>query len=53
MTDKEWKEFEKTHAEEVIELWQKYAPNMTWDNVIGFNPIKEALEGKRRPLVTG
>ena len=39
LTDKEWKEFEKTHAEEVIELWQKYAPNMTWDNVIGFNPI--------------
>lgn len=39
LTDEEWKEFEKTHAEDVIALWQKYAPNMTWDNVIGFNPI--------------
>ena len=39
LTEQEWKEFERTHAEEAIELWQKYAPNMTWDNVIGFNPV--------------
>jgi len=39
LSDKEWKEWEKKHAEEVIEHWQKYAPNMTWDNVIGYNPV--------------
>ena len=34
-----WKEKEKQHAEDVINCWQKYAPNMTWDNVIGYVPI--------------
>lgn len=37
--DRQWKEWEKRHAEEVIATWQKYAPNMTWDNVIGYNPV--------------
>lgn len=39
MTEKEWKAFEMKHAEDVIQFWQKYAPNMTWDNVIGFSPV--------------
>jgi len=39
LSSKEWKEMEKKHAEEVIEIWHRYAPNMTWDNVIGFNPV--------------
>lgn len=34
-----WKERERIHAEEVIARWQKSAPNMTWDNVIGYVPI--------------
>ncbi|MDY6861471.1 MAG: NAD(P)-binding protein [Thermodesulfobacteriota bacterium] len=29
MTDKEWKIWERRHAEQVIDTWQKYAPNMT------------------------
>ncbi len=39
MTEKEWKEWERRHAEDVISVWQGYAPNMTWDNVIGYNPV--------------
>ncbi|MFH0812974.1 MAG: NAD(P)/FAD-dependent oxidoreductase [Pseudomonadota bacterium] len=39
LTDKEWKEREKYHAEDVIRTWQKYAPNMTWDNVIAYHPV--------------
>jgi phytoene dehydrogenase-like protein len=35
-TEKEWIQFKKSHANDVIRLWQKYAPNMTWDNVIGY-----------------
>ncbi|RLA94983.1 MAG: hypothetical protein DRG25_01330 [Deltaproteobacteria bacterium] len=38
-SEEEWKEIEKRHAEEIISFWQKYAPNMTWDNVIGYVPI--------------
>jgi phytoene dehydrogenase-like protein len=36
MTEKEWLQFKKSHAEDVIRHWQKYAPNMTWDNIIGY-----------------
>ncbi len=39
MTEEEWKRMEKQHADDVIAYWQKYAPNMTWDNVIGYIPI--------------
>ncbi len=35
----EWIEFKKRHAEQVINLWQKHAPNMTWDNVSGYIPL--------------
>jgi phytoene dehydrogenase-like protein len=38
LTEREWLEFKKSHAEAVIKLWQEYAPNMTWDNVIGYVP---------------
>jgi phytoene dehydrogenase-like protein len=34
-TEKEWLEIKKRYADELIGLWQDYAPNMTWDNVIG------------------
>lgn len=35
----DWKRFEKQHAEDVMRWWNRVAPNMTWDNVIGYNPI--------------
>ncbi|MDP2743798.1 MAG: hypothetical protein Q8P00_01875, partial [Dehalococcoidia bacterium] len=38
-TEKEWKEKEKSHAQEVMNMWSRFAPNMTWDNVIGYLPI--------------
>jgi beta-carotene ketolase (CrtO type) len=34
-TEKEWLDIRETYADELIQLWQEYAPNMTWDNVIG------------------
>jgi phytoene dehydrogenase-like protein len=39
LTEREWLEFKKSHAEAVLKLWQEHAPNMTWDNVIGYVPI--------------
>jgi beta-carotene ketolase (CrtO type) len=34
-TEREWLEIKRRYAEELISIWQKHAPNMTWDNVIG------------------
>jgi beta-carotene ketolase (CrtO type) len=34
-TEAEWLEIKKKYAEDLMNLWQKHAPNMTWDNVIG------------------
>jgi len=39
LTEREWLKFKKEHAEYAIKTWQEYAPNMTWDNVIGYDPI--------------
>jgi len=39
LTERQWMEFKKKNAEQVITALQRYANNMTWDNVIGFNPI--------------
>ena len=39
LSDAEWKKWEQRHAEEVIELWGQYAPNVTWDNVSGYIPV--------------
>jgi len=33
--EKQWLEIKKRYADELITIWQDYAPNMTWDNVIG------------------
>jgi len=39
LTERQWMEFKKKNAETTIKQLQRYATNMTWDNVIGFNPI--------------
>lgn len=39
MAEREWMAFKKRHAQDVIREWQQYAPNMTWDNVIGFDAL--------------
>jgi phytoene dehydrogenase-like protein len=33
--EKEWLQIKKRYADELITIWKDYAPNMTWDNVIG------------------
>ncbi len=37
-TEREWMAFKKTHAEKMLRVWKEYAPNMSWDNVIGYDP---------------
>jgi len=39
LSEKEWREFKKKHAQDVIDRWQQFAPNMNWDNVIGYDPL--------------
>lgn len=34
-TEREWLEIKKRYAEDMLEIWQGHAPNMTWDNVVG------------------
>lgn len=48
LTEREWMEFKKAHAEKTISVWQEYAPNMTWDNVIGYDPITPWDQAKRQ-----
>jgi len=36
-TEREWLELKKRYAQELIGIWQKHAPNMTWDNIIGYH----------------
>ena len=36
LSEKEWMKFKKVQAEEELKEWRKFAPNMTWDNVIGY-----------------
>jgi len=35
-SEREWLKMKRDAANEVVKQWQQYAPNMTWDNVIGF-----------------
>jgi phytoene dehydrogenase-like protein len=35
-TEKEWAEVRERYAEELLDLWHKYASNMTWDNIIDY-----------------
>jgi phytoene dehydrogenase-like protein len=34
-SEKEWLAIRKRYTEDLITLWKDYAPNMTWDNIIG------------------
>jgi phytoene dehydrogenase-like protein len=34
-TEKQWLELRKRYTEEMVTIWKDYAPNMTWDNIIG------------------
>ncbi len=39
LTEKEWREFKRSHAEAVIKLFERCTTNMSWDNVIGYDPL--------------
>lgn len=39
ISEDEWLAFKKTHAEDVMNFWSRFAPNMSWDNVIGYIPL--------------
>jgi len=34
-TEREWLEIKNKYAEDLVTYWQRHAPNMTWDNIIG------------------
>ncbi|NQT71819.1 MAG: NAD(P)/FAD-dependent oxidoreductase [Chloroflexi bacterium] len=36
-TEEEWFEIKQKYVEDMITVWQKYAPNMTYDNLIGID----------------
>ncbi|MDY6973768.1 MAG: NAD(P)/FAD-dependent oxidoreductase [Thermodesulfobacteriota bacterium] len=48
-SEAEWKEIEQRHADEIIKFWERYSPNVTWDNVIGHNPITPYYTAKHAP----
>ncbi len=35
LSEKDWLELKRKHADDMISFWGRFAPNMTWDNVIG------------------
>ena len=39
LSEAEWMEYKKVHAEEVMSLLQAHSSNMSWDNVIGYAPL--------------
>jgi len=39
LSDKEWKERENNHANEIIEFTEKFTSNVTWDIVAGYTPV--------------
>ena len=36
-SEREWLGIKKKYAEDLITVWQRHAPNMTWDNLIGID----------------
>ncbi len=36
-SEKEWARYDKAHAEYMVNKWSQYAPNMDWDNIIGYD----------------
>jgi len=39
LSEAEWKEREKRHADEVVEHLRQYAPNVSWDIISGYIPV--------------
>lgn len=39
LSEREWIEFKKSHAEAMVRLWEKHTTNISWDKVIGYVPL--------------
>jgi len=39
LSETEWLEFKKTHAEDVVREWGVYTDNLNWDNIIGCDTV--------------
>jgi beta-carotene ketolase (CrtO type) len=37
LPEREWLALKRKYAEDMLAVWQKHAPNMTWDNVVGID----------------
>jgi phytoene dehydrogenase-like protein len=35
LTEREWLVLKRKYAEDLVGFWQRFAPNMNWDNIIG------------------
>ncbi len=54
LSEREWVQVRKEVGERFINEWQRYAPNMTWDNVIGVNiPTPRDIAGHNPNWVDG
>ncbi len=51
LSEKEWMEIRARYADELIAIWQEYAPNMTWDNVIGIDQNSPYDHNRMRNLM--
>jgi len=49
LTEEQWRAQKKVHGDYVIRTWSKYAPNVSWDNVIGYLPITPYDIAQRLP----
>jgi phytoene dehydrogenase-like protein len=49
-TEKEWMDVRQKYAEDLISIWEKHAPNMNWDNIVGcdYNSPFDALRTMNR-----
>ncbi|MDY6972594.1 MAG: hypothetical protein SV775_09730, partial [Thermodesulfobacteriota bacterium] len=45
LSDGQWKARERQHAEEVVKITNRYAPNITWDTVAGYLPVTPYFTG--------
>ncbi len=39
LSEREWMAFKRQHGKDIMREWVQYAPNMTWDNVIGTDSL--------------
>ena len=48
MSEREWMDYKRLHAQEVMDTWKDYMRNMSWDNIIGYDPITPYDSARRQ-----